>query len=268
MIALQYPPFVHALIAGTLIAIACGVIGPFVVTRSAAFMVHGTAELALTGAAAGLLIAGNPVAGALIGSFVVATAFGVLGGRLRQRDTAVGVVLAFGLGLGVFLLSFYSGFATAAINILFGDIYGVSAGQITLLLIVLAVVLLVTATIWRPLQFASVDPDLAEARGVRTGLLGLVFLYVLAVTVTEAAQIVGTTLVLALAITPAAAASRLSARPLLVTALAAGFAVVATDGGLLLSIEAFPARPVTAFVTFISFGFYVVARLVAALRHR
>ncbi len=94
-----------------------------------AFAVHGTAELAFTGAAAGLLIAGDAVAGALLGSLVVATAIGLLGDRPRERNSAIGVILAFGLGLGVLLLSYYHGFATEATNILFGQIFGVSIGD-------------------------------------------------------------------------------------------------------------------------------------------
>ena len=189
---LQQPFAVHALIAGALISVACGLLGPFVVTRGAAFAVHGTAELAFTGAAAGLLINGNAIAGALIGIDRRGHVDRPLGARSRERDSAIGVILAFGLGLGVLLLSYYHGFATEATNILFGYIYGVSTNQLILLLVIVGVVIVVTAVMFRPLLFASVDPELAEARGVRTRLLGLLFLYLLALTVTEAAQIVGT----------------------------------------------------------------------------
>src|SRR5919201_6405135 len=113
----------HALIAAALVALICGLVGPFVITRQAAFAVHGAAELSFTGAAAGLLIADNAVAGALVGSVVVAAAFGLLGARERERNTAIGVVLAAGLALGVYLFSFYKGFLTQATKILFGDIF-------------------------------------------------------------------------------------------------------------------------------------------------
>jgi zinc/manganese transport system permease protein len=133
-------------------------------------------------------------------------------------------------------------------------------------------VAVVLAAIWRPLLFASVDPDVAQARGVRTGLLGIVFLFVLAVTVTEAAQIVGTLLVLSLAITPAAAAQRLSANPFVVTALSIAMAVAAADGGLLLSFQ-FPTVKPSVLIVALSFAFYLAARLVgpavtSARRHR
>lgn len=185
---LQQPFAQHALIAGTLIALISGLIGPFVITRNMAFAVHGTAELSFTGAAAGLVLADDPVAGALIGSLVVATAIGTLGVRERERDSAIGVILAFGLGLGAYLLSLYRGFATAATNILFGQIFGISTGQLQLLLAVAVAVLLAMTVLYRPLLFASVDPDVAAARGVRTRLVGILFLFVLALTVTEAAR--------------------------------------------------------------------------------
>jgi zinc/manganese transport system permease protein len=260
---LQQPFAQHALIAGSLIAVIAGLIGPFVVTRNMAFAVHGTAELSFTGAAAGLVVAGDPVAGALAGSLVVATAVGLLGARERERDSAIGVILAFGLGLGVYLLSLYRGFATAATNILFGQIFGISTGQLELLLAVAVGVLVTMALLYRPLMFASVDPDVAAARGVPTRLVGVLFLFVLALTVTEAAQIVGTLLVLSLAITPAAAAQRLTARPAVVTVVSIAFALLAADGGLLASL-AFGSVKASVFVTAISFATYLLARAAGA----
>jgi zinc/manganese transport system permease protein len=255
----------HALIAGGLIAVICGVIGPFVVIRNMAFAVHGTSELAFTGAAAGLLIADNALGGALAGSLVVAAAIGILGARERERDSAIGVILAFGLGIGVLLLSYYNGFATAATNILFGNILGVSNDQLLALTLIAVLVLVTMVPLYRPLLFASVDPEVASARGVRVQVLGLVFLFVLALTVTAAAQVVGTLLVLSLAITPAAAAQRLSSSPLVVTGLSIAFAFVAAFGGILASLTSTTVKP-SVFVTSFSFAIYVVARIVAVIR--
>ena len=262
---LDLPFAQHALLAGTLVALTTGLIGPFIVTRRMAFAVHGTAELSFTGAAAGLVVAGDAVAGALLGSLVVATAIGLLGIRERERDSVIGALLAFGLGVGVYLLSLYHGFATEATNILFGQIFGVSTGQLLLLLAVAVAVLVTLLVIRRPLFFASVDPEVAEARGVPVRAVGLVFVFLLALTVTEAAQIVGTLLVLSLAITPAAAAQRLSARPGTVTVLSVLFAFVACDGGLLASLEVESVKA-SVFVTTISFAIYLVARLLGARR--
>jgi zinc/manganese transport system permease protein len=250
----------HALIAAALVALACGLIGPFVITRGMAFAVHGTSELAFTGAAAGLLVANNAVAGALVGAIVVGGLIGALGERERERDSSIGVILAAGLGLGVLLLSYYHGFASAATNILFGDIFGVSSGQLLLLGAIAVVVAVAMIAIYRPLLFASVDPEVAVARGVPVRLLGIVFLFILAFTVTEAAQVVGTLFVLSLAITPAAAAHRLANSPLVVAVLSIVFALVAADGGLLLSLESATVKP-SVFIVAISFGIYVAARL-------
>ena len=250
----------HALLAAALVAVSCGLIGPFVVTRGMSFAVHGTAELAFTGAAAGLIVADNPVAGALAGSLVVAALIATLGARPRERDSAIGTILAFGMGIGVLLLGFYQGFATAATNILFGNIFGVSGSQLLILVAIGVVVVAVMAIWYRPLLFASIDPEAAEARGVPVRRLGLVFLVVLALTVTGAAQVVGTLLVLSLAITPAAAAQRLSASPLVVAALSVIFAVAAADGGLLASFGASNIKA-SVFITSVSFAIYLAARL-------
>ncbi len=257
---LSQPFAQHALIAGALVAVTCGLIGPFVVTRGMAFAVHGTSELAFTGAAAGLLVDNNPIGGALIGALIVAGVIAALGARERERDSAIGVILAFGLGLGVLLLGYYHGFATAATNILFGNIFGVSDDQLLTLLLIGVVVVVVMAFVFRPLLFASVDADVAIARGVPVGRLGLVFLLVLALTVTAAAQVVGTLLVLSLAITPAAAAQRWTPNPLAVTGLSVAFALVAADGGILASLASTTVKP-SVFVTSISFGIYLVSRL-------
>ncbi len=259
---LQLPFAQHALEAAFLVAVSCGLLGPFVIARTMSFAVHGTSELAFTGGGAGLLVTGNVLVGALVGARVVATLMGVLGQRAAERDSTIGVILAGGLALGVFLLGYYNGYASEALNILFGNIFGISSGQILLLALIAVAVAVVLTVMWRPLLFASVDPDVAVARGVRTGLLGIVFLYVLAITVTEAAQIVGTLLVLSLAITPAASAQRLSANPLVVTTLSIVLAVVAADGGLLLSFQFSTIKP-SVLIVALSVAFYVVARHVA-----
>jgi zinc/manganese transport system permease protein len=256
---LDQPFAQHALLGATVAAVICGLVGPFVVSRGLAFAVHGTSELAFTGAAAGLLVAENAIAGALVGTVIVALVIGALGVNERERDSTIGVILAFGLGLGVLLLSHYHGFATSATNVLFGNILGISTGQLAALVAIGAVVAVVLLVTYRPLLFASVDPDVAQARGVPTRLLGIVFMLALAVAVTSAAQVVGTLLVLSLAITPAAAAQRLTARPVLVSALSVAFALVAADGGVLWSLAG-TTRP-TVLVTTISFAIYVLARV-------
>jgi zinc/manganese transport system permease protein len=170
------------------------------------------------------------------------------------------------------LLGYYHGYASEALNILFGNIFGVSTSQLVLLGLIAVAVAVALILIWRPLLFASIDPDVARARGVRVGLIGIVFLFVLTITVTLAAQVVGTLLVLSLAITPAAAAQRLSVNPVVITVLSIVMAVVAADGGLLLSFQFATVKP-SVLIVAISFGFYMLARLVgpvltAARRNR
>ncbi len=181
--------------------------------------------------------------------------------RERERDSVIGVILAFGLGVGVLLLSFYHGFAVEATNILFGNIFGVSNGQLLALVAIGIGATIAMLIMYRPLLFASVDPDVAEAKGVPLRLIGLLFLLVLAFAVTEAAQIVGTLLVLSLAITPAAAALRRSSKPLMLTLISIAFALLASIGGLLVSLASGSIKTSVS-ITFISFSIYIVARLV------
>jgi len=263
---LSLPFAQHALLAAALVAITCGLIGPFVVMRGMAFAVHGTSELAFTGAAGGLLLGNNPVAGAFVGALVVAGLIGALGNRERERDSTIGVILAFGLGLGVLLLSFYHGFATEATNILFGYIFGVSTGQLLLLGGIGLGAATALLILYRPLLFASIDPEVAAAKGVPVRALGIAFLFILALAVTAAAQIVGTLLVLSLAITPAAAATRWAVSPGKVTALSVAFALFASVGGLLLSLQ-FSHIKASVFITALSFIIYAITRLVTARIH-
>jgi zinc/manganese transport system permease protein len=265
---LQYPFAQHALIAATLIAITCGLVAPFVVMRDMAFAVHGTAELSFPSAVAGLLIASDAVSGALVGSLVVATAFALLGRRRSESNTAIGVVLAFGLGLGVFMLSFYDGFSSAATNILFGSLVSASTRDVVILGVLAVLVVVTMVIIFRPLLFASVDPAVATARGVPVRGLSLVFLVLLALTVTEAAQVVGTLLVLSLAITPAAAARRWTANPLAFTAISILFALLAADGGFLLSLTLSDTNiKASVLIAFVSFGIYLISFVAERLRH-
>ncbi|GGB36426.1 putative ABC-transporter transmembrane protein [Flexivirga endophytica] len=264
---LQYPFAQHALIAATLIALTCGLVAPFVVMRDMAFAVHGTAELSFPSAVAGLLIASDAVSGALLGSLVVATAFALLGRRRSESNTAIGVVLAFGLGLGVFLLSFYNGFSSAATNILFGSLVSASTRDVMILGVLAVLVVITMVIIFRPLLFASVDPAVAIARGVPVRRLGLIFLLLLALTVTEAAQVVGTLLVLSLAITPAAAARRWTANPIVFTGLSVLFALVAADGGFLLSLALSDTDiKASVLISFVSFAIYLLSFAAERLR--
>lgn len=259
--------FVHtALLAGAVVSIVSGAIGVFVVMRGLSFAVHAISELGFTGATGALVLSIDPVVGMVAGSLAVGAALGVLSLRGRERDSAIGAVLAFGLGLGVLFLSLYQGYATAATNLLFGSIVGVDDAQLRVLVIVAVIVLSALAILWRPLYFSGVDPEVAAARGVPVRALSVALFLLVALTTAEAIQVVGVLLVLTLVITPAAAAQRLTVRPGLTLALSVGIAFVSTEGGILLSLE--KSWPTSFFISAISFAFYLAARGLSVARAR
>ena len=248
----------NALAAGIIIAIVSGVVSPFVVARNMSFAVHALSELGFTGAAGFILIGLSPVLGLLTGSAVTAVFIGALGARVRGRDSVIGLVMAFGLGLGVLFITLYPKYANEAFALLFGSINGVSRGDVLFLAAIGIAALVALGIVYRPLTFATVDPEVAEARGVPVRALGIVFLLILAAAVSEAIQIVGVLLILTLLITPGATAERLTARPGQGTLYSVGVALFCTIGGIFLSLVT--NAPVSVFVTSLSFGSYLVAR--------
>ncbi|MGH3979853.1 MAG: metal ABC transporter permease [Pseudonocardiaceae bacterium] len=255
----------QSLLAGALLALVAGALGPLVVARQVSFAVHGTSELTFTGAAAALLVSASLVSiGALVGAITAALVFGLLGLRERERDSAIGAVLAFGLGLGGLFLWLYPGRASNQLSLLFGQIVAVGRNDVWLLAAAVVAVLVVLAAVWRPLLFASVDPDVARARGVPVRLLSVVFAALVGVATGLAVPTVGALLVLALLITPAAAAARVTANPVTAMLLATVFAEVAVVGGIVLSLA--PGAPISAYVTAITFVIYLCCRAAGTVR--
>jgi zinc/manganese transport system permease protein len=260
-------PFVqNALIACAVLGLVAGALAPLIVSRGMAFAVHGTAELAFTGGAAALLIGIGVGIGAVVGAVVAGLVFGLLGLRQRERDSVIGVVLAFGLGLGVLLLALYSGRASNKFGLLTGSIVSVDSTNLVVLAVVAVLVTGVLAVLYRPLLFASTDPDVALARGVPVRFLSLVFAVLVGLTTALAVPIVGAILVLSVMIAPGASAARVTANPLLATVLAVLFAELALVGGTILSLG--PGLPVSGYVAAIAFLCYVGCRLVARFRGR
>lgn len=256
-----------SLLAGALLALIAGALGPLVVARQISFAVHGTSELTFTGAAAALLVSASAVSvGALVGAVTAALVFGLLGLRERERDSVIGVVLAFGLGLGGLFLWLYEGRASNQFSLLFGQIVAVGRDDVWLLATAVVAALLVLAAVWRPLLFASVDADVARARGVPVRGLSVLFAVLVGVATGLAVPTVGALLVLALLITPAAAAAQLTANPLTAMLLATLFAEVAVVGGIIASLA--PGAPISAYVTAIVFVIYLACRATGALRSR
>jgi zinc/manganese transport system permease protein len=257
----------QSLIAGALLALIAGALGPLVVARQVSFAVHGTSELTFTGAAAALLVSSSLVSiGALVGAVVAALVFGLLGLRERERDSVIGAVLAFGLGLGGLFLWLYPGRSSNQLSLLFGQIVAVSRKDLWLLGGCAVGVLAVLALVWRPLLFASMDADVARARGVPVRALSMVFAGMVGVATGLAVPTVGALLVLALLITPGAAAARVTANPVTALLLATLFAEVAVIGGIVLSLA--PGAPISGYVTAISFLIYLSCRAIGATRLR
>ncbi|WP_369174558.1 metal ABC transporter permease [Streptomyces sp. R28] len=256
----------NSLIAGVALGLVGGLVGVFVIMRDLPFAVHGISELSFAGASAALLLDVNIVAGSIVGSLIAAGAIGLLGTRARDRNSVIGIIMPFGLGLGVLFLALYKGRAANKFGLLTGQIVAVDTPQMSWLLGTCAVVLVALAVMWRPLAFASADPEVAEARGVPVRGLSFAFMIVLGLAVALSVQIVGALLVLTLVVTPAAAAARITASPVLLPALSVVFAVASIEGGILLALGS--SVPISPYVTTISFTTYLVCRVVGRYRAR
>lgn len=251
-----------SVLAAAVLGIVGGLIGVFVMQRDMAFAVHGISELSFAGAAGALLLGVNVVAGSIVGSLIAALIIGLLGARARDRNSIIGVLMPFGLGLGILFLALYPGRSGNKFGLLTGQIVSVNFDQLGVLIAISMVVLVVLLTVWRPLSFDSLDPEVAAARGVPTRTLSLVFMVLLGLTVAVSVQVIGALLVLALLVTPAAAALRLSASPVMVPILSMVFGLVSAVGGILLALGG--SLPISPFITSISFAIYLVARLIEA----
>lgn len=256
----------QAVLAAALLGLLSGLIGPLIISRQMSFAVHGTSELSLTGAAAALLAGVGVGFGAIVGSVVAAVLFGILGTKTRERDSVIAVVLSFGLGLSVLFLWLGPERAGSKFSLLTGQVVSVGYSGLTLLVTCTAAVLVVLVAVYRPLLFASTDPEVALARGVPVRGLSVLFAVMLGVTAAFGVQIVGALLVLAILITPAAAAAQLTADPVRATVLTVVFAEISAVGGILLSLA--PGVPVSTFVTTISFVIYLICRVVGARRNQ
>jgi zinc/manganese transport system permease protein len=250
----------NSLIAGALLGLMGGLIGVFVMTRDMSFAVHGISELSFAGAALALLFGLNIALGATLGSIVAAVIIAIMGSRAKDRNSIIAVLMPFGLGIGILALALYEGRAANKFGLLTGQIIAVDDPQVFWLIATSLVVVSALLVIWRPLSFASLDLEVAEARAVPTKALGIVFMLLLALAVAASVQVVGALLVMTLLVTPAAAALRLTSSPVLVPVLSVSFAVVSVVGGILLALGG--GLPISPYVTTLSFAIYLVARVI------
>jgi zinc/manganese transport system permease protein len=260
----QFPFMRNAFMAGTIVAIVAGLVGYFVVLRSLSFAGHALSHIGFAGATGAVVIGQPAIAGMLVFTLGSALGMGALGKRIRGRDVAIGIVLAWTLGLGVLFLSLYTGYATEAYALLFGEILGISQRDVQITLVAGIVTLLALGTLYRPLLFASLDEDVAEARGVPVRFLSIAFMLLLALAVAEAVQVVGVLLIFALLVTPAAIAERLTARPPVALALSVLLALLFTWAGL--TVAYYTPYPVSFFITTFAFATYLLVRALAWAR--
>ena len=267
---LQFHFMQNAVQAGALVAILAGAAGYFVVLRGQSFAAHMLSQVGFPGAAAAVLLHVSPVLGLIVFCVTAALGVGSLGRNPdagnRRESAAVGSILAFSLGLGLLFFRLYAGSAQGIYGFLFGTILGISDRDVAVTLAVFVLGLVALAAIGRPLVFASVDPDVAEARGVRVRLLSIAFLVIVALSIAITVQIVGTLLIFALLVAPGASALQLTARPARGLLLSVAFSLAFTWIGL--SIAYFSDYPVGFFITSLAFASYVLIRAVKAARLR
>ena len=256
----------NSLLAGLVLGLVGGLISVFVMSRDLAFAVHGVSELSFAGAAAGLLTGVGVVTGSIAGSLIAAVLIGLLGARARDRNSITAVLMPFGLGLGILFLALYPGRASNKFGLLTGQIVAVDDPRLGVLAVVGGIVVVGLLILWRPLTFASVDSEVAAARGVPTRLLSIAFMVLLGLAVAIGVQVVGALLVLSVLVTPAAAALRVSSSPIVVPVLSMAFATVSLVGGILLALGA--SVPISPYVTTISFLIYLTCRLVGRTRRK
>jgi zinc/manganese transport system permease protein len=268
----RYAFMQHAFEAGTIVAVSAGVIGYFVVLRGLSFAAHALSHIGFAGATGGVLLGGTALAlpGLLVFTMSAGAVMGALGQRLRGRDVTIGLVMAWSLGLGLLFTYLYQGAANLAIGILFGQIFGITTQDVTVTLVAGTVTVLLVMAVYRPLLFATLDEEVAEAKGVPVRGLSIAFVVILAVAVSEAVQVVGVLLIFALIVAPAAIAERFTTRPSRGVLLSAVLAVLFTWAGL--TVAYYVPYPVGFFITTIAFWSYILARLlapaVALLRER
>ena len=266
---LRYDFMQHAVLAGTFIALAAGLVGYFVVLRNEVFTSDALGHVAFTGGLGALLANLQLLLGVFGSTILVAVGMGALGGRGRGRDVAIGTGFAWVLGVGVLFLSLYTAArsasgGTAGVSILFGSILGLQVTQATIATVAGIATSLMLLAIARPLMFVSIDPDVANARGVPNALVTLLFLVLVGATVAEAVQAVGALLIFGLMVTPAAIAQRLTARPyagmILSGALAVGFVWLG------LGLAFYLSYPASFFITALAFGTYLSTVIATRIR--
>jgi zinc/manganese transport system permease protein len=257
-VMLQYEFFRNLILAGTMVGIMSGVVSYLVVLRRSSFAAHALGHVGFSGAAAAVVFGVNPFYGLLLFTTVSGSGIAALGQKATHRDVEIGTVLAFMLGLGLLFLTAYNGTATEAYSILFGEIVGIDNTQVLLIFETSIPLLIVLAVVYRQLLFASLDEEVAEAKGMHTFILGWIFMLALAVAISIAVTVIGVLLIFALSVTPAAVAIRLTKRPLYAVVLSVLIALFAIYVGSFIAF--YEVEPTSFFIVTIVFIIYLIVR--------
>ena len=257
--AFEYAFVRNAFLAGSGVAVTAGLIGYFLVARGLVFAGHALSHIGFAGAAGALLVSADPLLGLFLFTLAAGAGMGIAGKNFREEDLNTGIIMMLMLGLGSLFISLYSGYAERAYSILFGTILGISRADVLVTAAFGAAVCAVVAAAFRPLLFASIDPDSAQARGVPVRPLGVLFLVLVAAAVSMSAVVVGILFVFTLLIGPAATAMRLARTPRAAIAISVLLALVYTWLGIFLATMS--AWPVSFYISAMAFGVYAVVRL-------
>lgn len=259
-----YDFVINAFIAAGIVAVMAGIVGFFLVLRSQTFAGHALSHVGFAGATGAVLIGVSPLWGMVIFTIGAGIAMAALGERVSARDVAIGIILSLSLGLGLLFLHFYTAYAAQATAILFGNVLAVDVPTLWSLVALGVMSLIALAVIARPLLFASLQPELAEAKGVPVGLVSALFLAIVALTVAASAQIVGVLLVFTLMVGPAASAARLTTR--LGTGIGLSTALALGEAWLGITLAYYTDWPASFWITALSCAVYFVSVLPAMLR--
>jgi zinc/manganese transport system permease protein len=260
----DYEFMVHAFAAATIVAVAAGLVGYFLVLRGQTFAGHALSHVGFAGATGAVLIGVSPLVGLIVATVIAGAGMGLLGERLQQRDVAIGIVLAMSLGLGLLFLHFFTAYASQATALLFGNVLGVDAETVLALFGLSVVIAAALAIISRPLIFATLQPELAEAKGVSLRLISVIFLVIVALATAASVQIVGILLVFTLMVAPAATAQLLAIR--LWPGLILSVVLALLEAWLGLTLAFYTDWPTSFWITALGGAFYLLAFLIARQR--
>jgi len=261
----EYDFMVNAFEAATIVAVAASLVGYFLVLRGQTFAGHALSHVGFAGATGAVLAGVSPLLGLLVATVLAGAGMGFLGERFQHRDVAIGIVLAMSLGCGLLFLHFFTAYATQATALLFGNVLGVDAPTVLALLALGILIIAALAFISRPLLFATLQPELAEAKGVSLRRLSMLFLVIVALATAASVQIVGILLVFTLMVAPAAAAQRVTIKLWPGLLLSVGLALV--EAWLGLTLAYYTDWPTSFWITAIGAAIYMLALSISRQKH-